>query len=107
MDWKTLKINAQLRNNQSSFKREISNNRNRKILPKHYQLSSKLIRLFKSFNKRPRKKCIVSRSESYAQSSDEEGEEGDSDEGDSDENSDENSDCENSDSENSDENSNQ
>lgn len=103
MDWKTLKINAQLRNNQSSFKREISNNRNRKILPKHYQLSSKLIRLFKSFNKRPRKKCIVSRSESYAQSSDEEGEEGDSDEGDSDENSD----CENSDSENSDENSNQ
>jgi len=103
MDWKTLKINAQLRNNQSSFKREISNNRNRKILPKHYQLSSKLIRLFKSFNKRPRKKCIVSRSESYAQSSDEEGEEGYSDEGDSDENSD----CENSDSENSDENSNQ
>lgn len=73
MDWKTLKRNAQLRNNQHSFKREVSNNRNDKaVLPKHYQLSSKLIRLFKSFNRRPSKKCIVSRSESYAKSSEEE-----------------------------------
>lgn len=39
----------------SSYRREISNNKNNINLPSHYRLNPKLIKLFKSFNKRPSK----------------------------------------------------